>query len=571
MHPSAPASPSDIGRRERFYTLAGVLLALLLAGLDQTIVSTAGPAIQRDLAIPPSLYAWITTSYLVASTVMLPIYGKLSDTFGRKPILLVGVALFLTGSALCGIAPTALQLILYRAVQGLGAASLFTTAFAVIADLFPPAERGRYTGLISGVWGIASVIGPLVGGFITDNFGWHWAFFVNLPLGAVALWLIITRMPLVVRHRGARPRVDVLGASLLVLAVVPFLLALSLGRSDGIAGEGGWPWASWQILSMFALATVAAGSFLAVERRTDEPIIHLEIFRSRVITAGVAAMFVLGSVFLFAVIFLPLFLVNVVGVSATRAGMTMMPLTLAVVAGSIGAGQLVTRLGRYKGLMLGGLALLAVSFLYMALTLSPASTLAGITVGMVLMGLGVGPTMPLYTLATQNAARPEEIGVVTAAGTFARSLGQVVGVAVCGTVFALALASGIRRETALATRGLPADLVALVAGGTAPGSAATIEGVGGEGAAPSLAFDAVAARARIRERARSGDLRDDQARAAESAVDRTALGVERAFTGAMRRLYWLALAAVALGFAVTMLIPELPLRRHHGMPESSTD
>jgi EmrB/QacA subfamily drug resistance transporter len=567
VNPSVPHSPAVIGRRERFYSLAGVMLALLLAGLDQTIVSTAGPAIQRDLAIEPALYAWITTSYLVASTVMLPIYGKLSDTFGRKPILLVGVGLFLLGSALCGIAPTATQLILYRAVQGLGAAALFTTALAVIADLFPPAERGRYTGLISGVWGIASVIGPLVGGFITDRFGWHWAFFVNLPVGAVALWMIITRMPNFVRHGGDRPRVDVLGAALLVVAVVPFLLALSLGRSAGMEGQGGWPWASWQVLSMFAIAAVAAVAFLFVERRAADPIVHLEIFRTRVITAGVAAMFVLGSVFLFAVIFLPLFLVNVVGVSATRAGLTMMPLTLAVVAGSIGSGQLVTRLGRYKGLMLGGLVVLAVSFAYMALTLSVASTLGGITIGMVLMGLGIGPTMPLYSLATQNAARASEIGVVTAAGTFARSLGQVIGVAVCGTVFALALASGIRRESALATQGLSPDLVTLVAAGTTPGSAAVVENAGGEGPAPSLAFDAAAARQRIRDRAASGQLSAAEVRTAESALDRMTLGVKRAFTDAMRRLYQLALAVVVVAFAITLMIPQLPLRRHHGVTE----
>ena len=567
MNPSVPHSPPVIGRRERFYTLAGVMLALLLAGLDQTIVSTAGPAIQRDLAIEPALYAWITTSYLVASTVMLPIYGKLSDTFGRKPILLVGVGLFLLGSALCGIAPTATQLILFRAVQGLGAAALFTTALAVVADLFPPAERGRYTGLISGVWGIASVIGPLVGGFITDRFGWHWAFFVNLPVGAVALWMIITRMPNIVRHAGERPRVDILGAALLVIAVVPFLLALSLGRSAGMEGQGGWPWASWQVLSMFAVAAVAAVAFIIVERRAEDPIVHLEIFRARVITAGVAAMFVLGSVFLFAVIFLPLFLVNVVGVSATRAGLTMMPLTLAVVAGSIGSGQLVTHLGRYKGLMLAGLLLLAVSFAYMALTLSTESTLGGITIGMVLMGLGIGPTMPLYSLATQNAARAEEIGVVTAAGTFARSLGQVIGVAVCGTVFALALASGIRRESALATQGLSPDLAMLVAAGSTPGGAAVVDEAGGEGRAPSLAFDATAARQRIRDRAASGQLSAAEARAAESSVDRMTLGVKRAFTDAMRRLYQLALAVVGVAFAITLMIPQLPLRRHHAVME----
>jgi EmrB/QacA subfamily drug resistance transporter len=601
MPPAAPPPPT-FTRRERVFAMVGVLLALLLAALDQTIVSTAGPAIQRDLRIAPATYPWITTAYLVASTVMVPVYGKLSDLFGRKPILLAGVAIFLAGSLLCGLAPSVLPLIAFRGVQGLGAAALFTSTFAVIADLFPPAERGKYTGFIGAVMAIASVVGPVVGGVITDAFGWHWVFFVNLPIGAVALWFIATRMPTLhlTRVAGRRPRVDVAGALALVVAVVPLLVALSLGRgARAAAATGGFAWGSWPILGMFALAAAGLVAFVLIERHVDEPLLDFGIFRDRIIGLGTMAVFLLGAGFLTAVVFLPLFLVNVIGISATRAGLTMMPLTFGVVVGSIGSGQIVARVGRYRALMLGSLLLLCAAFLVMGFTLTPETTSLGVTLRMVLVGLGIGPTFPIYTLIIQNAARPQEIGVVTAALTFARSLGQVIGVSVLGTVFAATLTGSMERNVAAALRDVPPGARALVAR-VVPMQGGAPDGESG----PVVAFDAETARARIRASVAEGSavlsgttgshavVPDGGARggpgvrtpamgrpaavapgatpedvsAAVAVVDRLGRGIRTAFTEATERLYRLGFFLALAALLISLGIPEIRL---HSRPAAA--
>ena len=442
---------SDLTRAQKVFTMLGALLGMLLAALDQTIVATAGPAIQKDLGMDAALYVWITTAYLVASTVLVPVWGKLSDLYGRKPTLVAGIVVFLVGSLACGLAQTSLQLICFRAVQGVGSAALFTNAFAVVADLFPPAERGKWQGLFGSVFGLASVVGPLVGGFLTDTVGWHWTFFVNLPVGAIALGFVLARMPRLGGHGdGPRPRIDVAGALALTVAVVPLLLALSFGEVEGAPGGVGWPWLSWQIASLFALAVVGTIAFLAIEGRAASPILDLRLFADRAFAYGVAATFTTGATFLAAIVFLPLFMVNVVGLSATDTGLTTTPLTFGIVAANIAVGQLVSRVGGLKLFIAGSLVVLAVGFAVMAFTLSPSATQGAMTLKMFLVGVGLGPSIPLFTLAIQNAVPPRAIGVATSSATFFRQMGATIGVAVLGTVFATTLAQGMRDRVGVA-------------------------------------------------------------------------------------------------------------------------
>jgi EmrB/QacA subfamily drug resistance transporter len=383
---------------------------------------------------------WLTTSYTLASTVFVPVWAKLSDQYGRRVIIITGITIFLAASVGCGFCQTTLQLILMRGVQGLGSASLFTTAFAVVADMFSPAERGRYSGIFGGVFGLASLIGPLLGGFVSKHFGWHWVFFINLPVGAIALFFIITRMPPLKREQTVPPKVDFAGAVLLACGVVPILIALSLGRAQVIEG---WTWTSWQSLALFGGGAVMLLVFGLFERTRAQPLIDLKLFNNRVFAVGNACVFVLGGVFLSPMIFLPLYLVRVLGVDPTKAGMSLLPLVLGVITGNVASGQITSRLGRYKGPMLVGLAMLLSGLSVMAFTLRSDSSLGEVTAKMVLVGLGLGPAIPLYTIAIQNAIPPQVMGSATGVATFFRQMGGTLGIAIAGVVFAASVGTAV--------------------------------------------------------------------------------------------------------------------------------
>ena len=450
----------ELTARDKALTLTGIMLALFLGALDQTIVSTALPKIVEDLG-GLQRYAWVATIYLLSSTIMVPVYGKLADVFAKRSIVLVAVGLFLMGSFLCGIAgELALlnavtdgmnQLIMFRAVQGLGAAGLFSLAFIVIADLFPPAERGKYQGIIGGVWGIASVLGPLIGGFFTDFGGdiipgvegWRWVFYVNLPVGVVALWFLIQRMPaLEPKEKGS---VDIGGALLMFLAFVPLILALQLDKVR-------YPWGSSLIVGLLVLALVGLGSFIWRALTSANPLLDLSLFRDAIFRNANLALFFLGGGFIALLIFLPLYMVNVVGVSATRAGISLIPLSMGIVFGATVAGQLVSRIGRYKGLMIFGVCVISAG-IFLLSRMDLTTSYNSITFYMVICGLGMGPSFPLYTLAIQNNVPRNKIGQATSAGQFFRQMGGVIAGAILGAVLASGLGAGLANSGAATVSG----------------------------------------------------------------------------------------------------------------------
>ena len=523
----ATAVPVGVDPRTRTQIVAAVLLGLFLAALDQTVVGTALPRIVTDLR-GNDIYTWAFTAYILTATISGPIYGKLSDLFGRRPILLFAVSVFLIGSLLSGLSQEMWQFVAFRGIQGLGAGALFPVALAVIGDMFDASERGKYQGLVGGIFGLSSVIGPAIGGVITDTVGWHWVFFVNLPLGAIVFAVIWRALP-TFRPSGARPKIDYLGASVLAGALVPLLVGLTNKQTGN--------WTDPAVGGLIILGLAIAAIFVWVESRAAEPLIPLGLFRNRSFTISVIAMFVASMAFFAPIVFLPRWFQVVGGSSATQSGYQLLALLGGLIISAMGSGQIVARTGRYKLLALGAGVTLGVG-LFLLSNLRADTPLPVLFVWMFITGLGVGPVFSVFTLVVQGAVAPRQIGTATSSLTLFQQLGGSVGLAIAGTVFGSRLAEELPVQLAAS---VPPQVAAGFAGsGTA--AIGRLSGVGDIGQA-ILAATPPGARAQL-----------------EPFVPAIVEAIHRAFSIATASTFTFGIAAALVVVLVVAFLREAPAR-----------
>jgi EmrB/QacA subfamily drug resistance transporter len=530
--PPASVAAEDEGfhnlkRSQVFVTLGGVMLALFLSALDSTIVSTAMPRIIADLK-GFEHYTWVSTAYLLTYTAVMPIVGRLTDMYGRKWFYIIGIVIFLLGSALCGLSHSMTQLIICRGFQGIGAGVMMANAVIVIGDLFPPSERGKYQGLTMAVFGLAAIVGPLLGGFITDRFSWHWIFYINLPLGIPVIVAFIRFFPNIQPVR-VKHRLDYLGMAALVLCVAPLILGLSWAGVE-------YEWVSPQIIGMLAMSAVMVVVFIVIESNAAEPIMPLVVFRNRVVSVSVIASFCIGMG-LFGTIFLvPLFFQGVLGQSATNSGIILMPMMIGWVVASTISGQALSRLGgHYRIQALVGLAVMAAGmFLISRITVDSSNGRAVFDI--VVMGLGLGIALPLFVIAVQNAVPYRIMGAATASVQFFRSIGQTVGLAIFGSIMASHFASNVVRLTQSDIKGVigPDALTRLTSH-------------------PEALMDSNA----------MTQLRDMFGQQGAGMAERFVRVLKESLTMAISDVFVIGTAALAVAFVVTLFLKEVPLRRSH--------
>jgi EmrB/QacA subfamily drug resistance transporter len=429
-----PGYRFTVGRILVIYS--GLMVTVFLAALDQTIVATALPRVVSDLGGLGS-YSWVFTAYLLASTVSVPIWGKLGDIYGRRPLFLVAIPVFLAGSALCGMAQSMPQLVVFRVVQGLGAGGLIPLALATVANIVPPRDRGRYQGLIGGTFATASIVGPALGGLIADNTSWRWIFYVNLPVGAAALAVIWFTMP----RRGQRREqsIDYLGAALLAAGTTALLLGLIWGGRE-------YPWLSPQVVGSLIAAVALLALFGIVERRAKEPILPFDLLRHRNVAVGVASIGLVAMCMFGTISFVPLFVQGVIGTSATASGVVLTPMMLGAVTMSIVSGQWVSRTGRYKANALAGPVVLGTA-MFLLSRMDVDTTRGDAIRNMVIAGIGMGLMMQIFVLVIQNTVPVRTLGSATALGQFSRAIGATLGVTLMGVIVNQGLPAPAREET----------------------------------------------------------------------------------------------------------------------------
>jgi EmrB/QacA subfamily drug resistance transporter len=536
----APAPPSvNVTHRQILTILIGLLMGMFLAALDQTIVTTAMRTIADDLS-GFSLQAWATTAFLITSTISTPLYGKLSDIYGRKPFFLFAIAIFIVGSALCGLAQSMYELAGFRALQGIGAGGLMSLAFAIIGDIVPPRERAKYQGYFLAVFGTSSVLGPVLGGFfagahtILGVAGWRWIFYINVPIALVAM-LVITRV-LHIPHKRTDHRIDWPGALALIVCLVPLLIVAEQGRE--------WGWGSGRALASYAIGAIGLVAFIVIERYyKEEALLPLRLFRGRTFAVGSISSFILGMAMFGAFISLPLYLQIVLGASPTKGGLELIPFVIGIMSGSILSGQLIARTGRYRIFPIVGSALMFVALILFSLV-GADTPLWQTMLAMVVMGLGLGGNMQPMILAVQNAVSPREIGVSTSAVTFFRSMGGTLGAAVFLSILFTTLPDKIKAAFT-AAQTTPEFMQAAAAH---PDQVQALQQVtaGGSGALNDTSF-------------------------INRLADALSHPFKVGFSDSMSMVFLITAAIMVIGLVVVFFLPELPLRQQSAAQQRASE
>ena len=517
-----------LSRRRIIFVLTSIILGMLLSALDQTVVGTAMPRVVADLN-GLQHYAWVATAYLLASAVSMPIWGKLSDAYGRKRFFMVGMVLFVIGSALCGQSRSMVELIGFRALQGLGAGAMLPITQAILGDIFPPAQRARWAGVLMSVFGVATIVGPLLGGWITDNIGWRWTFYVNLPVGVIAFVFAAWALPGHVQLR--KHSIDWLGTACLVAAAVPLLLAFSWAGSE-------YAWSSPMTIGLFVFSVLMWGAFYLREMRAEEPVLNPRLFHNHVFTVSTVASAIQSAAMFGAIMFLPLFVQGVMGKTATNSGTILMPMMLAAIVSSIGAGQLLARTGRYKLVVIAGFVAVSVGgFLLSRMTLATSS--ATLVVYMAIMGLGLGVAMSTFTVIVQNQYPTHRLGEVSAGLQFFRSIGSTVGLAVFGTILNSRFASSLAASLPDQLKGLATD----------PATAAQFNN-------PQVLLSVPAKSHLLQLFGQFGDQ-------AQKLFDAFMGAVRHSLEFAISDVFFLAFLISIAGFVAVLFLKEVPLRRSH--------
>jgi len=517
-----------LSAREKLEILGAILLALFLFALDQTVVGTALPVIITDLH-GEELYTWSVTIYLLTATISGPIYGKLSDLWGRRPIFIWALGLFVVASILAGLSQEMWQFVAFRGLQGLGGGAVFPIALAVVADLYPPEERAKYLAFFGAVFGLSSLLGPGIGGLITDNFGWQWIFFVNVPVALVSL-VVCWRLLPPIRHPETGRNIDYLGATLFAAAIAPFLVGLTNKQTGA--------WTDPDVGGLILLGLAIGAVFVWWERRAADPIVHLQLFRNRSFTISVAGMFLAAFGFFGAVIFLPRWFQVVAGSSATESGYNLLPLIVALIVSATLSGQIVARTGHYKALIFGSMLFLAAG-LYLLTNLRADTSFPTLWLWMVVTGLGIGPSFAVFTVVVQNSVAPKFVGIATASLTFFQQIGGTIGLTIAGTL----LADSLTRElpARLLANGMPQEFVSAFDPNSPAAQRLDLTGTGDLGA-------------RI-----LASLPDQLKPVVEPFIAGIVQAVHEAFALAIASTFWISIGAALIAAVLTLLLRERPM------------